>query len=612
MVFIKKIFQAVFILVCSVSVLQAQLVNVIDFGVKPNSFGDATPGVQQAIAACKGKPGATLVFPQGRYDFWPEKAERREYFISNTSTESECPSKIKTIGLLFENMNDLTIDGNNSLFVFHGKMITFAFSNCNNIKLQNVSEDFERPSMSELTFLDVKPNEAIVSINPASTYSIIDEKLVFYGEGWRMNDNFSILIDTVSGTNIYSSFGPVQNSKAVELAPYRIKLTGDFRNTNYKPGSILTIRDPIRDQVGMFINLSKNIQLHNVNMHYMHGLGIISQFSEDLKYTKVNITPSKGRAVASFADGMHFSGCKGKIEIDSCRFKGLHDDPINVHGTYLQITKVNSPTQLVVKFMHGQTYGFSAFFENDSIALIHSRMLKTAALGKVKSAKLISEREMLIDMEAPFKEEIKQGDCLENITWTPSLEVRNSRFESTNTRGLLVTTPKKVVIENNHFYRTGMYAIQIACDAGSWYESGAVNDVLIRHNIFEDCVYNFSDNSYAIALVPENHEEAKDYWVHRNIHIKENVFKVFDDLLVRAKSTQGLFFENNTVEHSSFVSPIRKGNTNKQPSFRLENCTKVVVKNNNYKLNEPVVLTECIKMKKQDITAEKKCQLVFN
>lgn len=598
------------------SCLHAQVVNVTDFGAKPNSFMDATESVKQAIDACRDKPGANLVFPKGRYDFWPDKAEAREYFISNTTTEEECPSKVKTIGMLFENMKDLTIEGNGSLFVFHGKMITWALDHCENIRMQHFTIDFERPTMSELTFLSVTPDEITARVHPDSRYAITDSTLYWYGNKWLANKQnyFSILTDTLEGTELYSSFHPLLESRITELEPFHLKFEGNFEQVNYRPGKTLTTRDHIRDHVGVFIHRSKNVSLTGITLHYMHGLGIVSQFSENLNYSKVNITPSRGRTIAGFADGMHFSGCKGYIRVDSCCFNGLHDDPMNIHGTFLRITQIHTPTQVTVRFMHGQTYGFPGFLERDTVGFVRATSIRTVGQTVVRNVSRISDREMLLDLSTPLPKEIGIGDCLENLTWTPSLDVRNCRFEMTNTRGLLITTPRKVTVENNYFYRTGMYAIQIACDAGSWYESGEVKDVLIRNNTFEECGYNRPSDNYVIAVNPENHEWEKGHYVHRNIRIEGNTFKVFDDLVMKAKSVDGLTFQNNKVEHSTWISPVgnRAAGTAAYPTFLLERCTNVLIKNNNWNLQESLRI-DCFGMKKNDLkTDTDKFMLKYN
>lgn len=570
---------------------------VTDFGIEPDSFEDAVPAVKKAIAACKPGEDIILSFPKGRYDFWWQTAEERNYYISNTSTEAECPSKIKKAGLLFERKNNITIEGNGSRFIFHGKMISFVFDHCDNIRLQNISIDFERPTMSEMTFVRVTDTLVTADIHPDSKFEIINNHLVFYGEGWRMKHDHAILVKPADGVLLYDAWQPFAKATATEVLPNRVMFKGQFTRQAYNPGDVLTIRDPIRDHVGAFINRSSNISLKNVTMHYMHGLGIISQFSEHLHYDNVQVVPSHKRQIAAFADAMHFSGCKGDIRIENCHFKGLHDDPVNVHGTHLQITQLKPPNKLTVKFMHGQTYGFEAFFPGDSVAFVKTSSLQVLNQARLKAARLISGREMELELASTIPSIVKKGDVLENITWTPNLTIRNSRFEGTNTRGLLVTTRRKVLIENNSFYRTGMHAILIANDAASWYESGPVYDITIRNNTFQECGYNSGENNAVIQIAPENHQFVKGYYVHKNIRIENNLFRIFNQPVISAKSVQNLTYRNNVVEKTSFMSTPKE---RIKPAFVFTAATQVNITQNQFVgLPKPVI--KLSKMNKKDI-----------
>ena len=535
--------------------VQAQHIDVATFGVVPDSFKDATAGVQQAIAACRDKPNAVISFQKGRYDFWPDQVEEHVYFITNSSTEDEYPSKKQKAGLFFKGMKNITIEGNDALFVFHGKMITWIFDGCENIRLQNVRIDYERPGMSEITIKEIGTGSITASVHPDSRFTITDGKLQWYGEKWVSSNFHAVLSDPATGVNLYSSWEPFLNSKAEVTGPFTVKFTGDFSNFKAKPGDVLSIRDRIRDHVGAFINRSKNISLHNVRMQYMHGLGIVSQFSENLYYDHVFIEPEKGsgRIMASSADGMQFSGCRGQIILDHCRFRGMHDDAVNVHGTHLQVTEIVSPASLKIRFMHGQTYGFEAFVSTDTVAFLNSASLKIFNMGIIKTAKLISEREMLVEFNSKVPDELKIGDALENVTWTPAFTLKNSRIEGTSTRGLLVTTRRKVRVENNVFYRTGMHAILIENDASGWFESGPVNDVTIQNNVFEECGYNSFPNNYVIHISPHNTRLVAGYQVHKNIRILNNTFKVYDYPLLSARSVDGLTFAGNKVIESDFM-----------------------------------------------------------
>lgn len=62
---------------------------VSDYGIHPYSYENQTERMQSVIEDCKKFKTKVLVFEKGRYDFWPEGAVRKEYFITNTSTEQE-------------------------------------------------------------------------------------------------------------------------------------------------------------------------------------------------------------------------------------------------------------------------------------------------------------------------------------------------------------------------------------------------------------------------------------------------------------------------------------------------------------------------------------------
>jgi hypothetical protein len=300
--------------------------------------------------------------------------------------------------------------------------------------------------------------------------------------------------------------------------------------------------------------------------------------------------------IASFADCFHFSGCSGLVSIDSCFTSGSHDDPINVHGTHLQITAVDARGAITVKFMHPQTYGFEAFFAGDSIAFINPQTLTAVGLAKLKTAKLINRREMVLEVEGDIPANIQPGLCIENLTCTPEVLIRNSRFERTNTRGLLITTRRKVVISNNTFFHTGMYPILIADDALSWFESGPVTDVTIANNTFDGCGYN--TGSGAINIAPENHTLLPGIAVHRNIRIINNIFKGGYNTVLSARSVQGLVFTGNNITQTGLTA-----NSAVPEAIQLTACKNVLITGNhfNYK-GSPVI--HAATMAKDDITTD--------
>lgn len=556
---------------------QQDTVRVADFGVKPYSYENQVEKLQAAIQACKEQKAKILVFEKGRYDFWPEGAKRKEYFITNTSTEKECPSKVKTIGLLFEDMEGLTVEGNDASLIFHGKMTMIAFSHCKQMKLHNLHIDFERPAGSEITYTKADDKGVEVAMHRDTRYEIADGKIHLYGEGWRSNRNHCIEYNPQNEHFFYSNgWNILSSSKATEIAPGIIRFSTpvDFRP---QIGNTLTVRDIIRDQVGMFIYESQDITLEKIKIHYMHGLGIVSQFTRNITMKEVNCTPRQDseRLLASSADFMHFSGCSGKVSIMNCRYAGAHDDPINVHGTNLRAIEQTNTQTLILRFMHGQSYGFQAFSEGDTVAFVKASTMKRFASAKVIATKRLTDRtvEITFDRAIP-KDLVLNHDCVENMSCTPEVEIRNCHFTRTSTRGILVTTPRKVVIAGNTFYKTGMSAILIEGDAEGWYESGPVKDVLIQNNTFIDCAYNGGPGNAIIALHPSNTIIDANCPVHKNVRIIGNRFQTWGNPVLYAKSTEEILFENNDITHNPGINAPHKD------LFILNGCKNVKIKNN--------------------------------
>lgn len=578
-IILKNLFLLLVIFSTSFTLLGQTTILASDFGVKQNSFTNASPGIRKAIESMKGKTNVTLQLPGGRIDIWPDGAFKKELYISN-STENDTLSKVKNIAFLLEGLHNITIDGNGALVMLHGKMESFVFLNSTNVILKNISFDYERPTMSELKIISVSSAEIKTEIHPDTRFYIENGKIGFYGEGWKSNAHHTISCDPATGVMKYSSFKPFLESQATQTACREVTFKGDFSKVDLRAGNVLTIRDPYRDNSGAFINLSKNIHLENVKMHYMHGMGIVSQFSENISLFKVEVAPrpESGRQIAAFADCFHFSGCKGKIIIDSCFTSGSHDDPINVHGTHLQITKIDAAKKITVRFMHHQTYGFDAFFAGDSISFVNPQTLMSLGLAKLKSAKLINLREMEIEVDGDLPANAKIDLCIENLTWTPEVIIRNSRFEKTNTRGLLITTRQKVLIENNTFFRTGMHAILIANDALSWFESGPVMDLTIRNNKFIQCGYNQNENGFVISIQPETHNFEKGDYIHSNIEISENEFQCLGEAVLFARSVNNLKFLNNKITYS----PLNIMSKTVDSNIALEHCKNLLFKDNTF------------------------------
>lgn len=116
------------------------VISVADFGLKPDTRENAVAYVQKAIEACRGKEPVTLVFPEGRYDFWPQYAHEKNYYETNTYDVFP-----KRLAMLFEGLHNITVDGNGSQFVMHDRIQPITVENCDGVTLKNFSIDWDIP-----------------------------------------------------------------------------------------------------------------------------------------------------------------------------------------------------------------------------------------------------------------------------------------------------------------------------------------------------------------------------------------------------------------------------------------------------------------------------------
>lgn len=129
--------------------LNPKIIDLSNYGVLPNTGNNSTALVNKAIQSILSKIGKKepiiLKFKKGRYDFHPEGALVREYYISNHDQDNP-----KTVGMAFENCDNITIDGQGSDFIYHGRMLPIALIENKNLTLKNIHIDFERPQICQV------------------------------------------------------------------------------------------------------------------------------------------------------------------------------------------------------------------------------------------------------------------------------------------------------------------------------------------------------------------------------------------------------------------------------------------------------------------------------
>ncbi|PQJ29471.1 right-handed parallel beta-helix repeat-containing protein [Rubritalea profundi] len=500
-------------------------------------------------------------FASGRYDFHTKNLCRRKFNISNTNASPEAD---KLIAIFLQDTKHINVAGPGADIICRGKMMEVCIDRCENVTVSGLSFDYQHPTVTEYKIVVVGDGYVDLQIHKDSQYAIDGGKLTWKGEGWSFVGGLGQELN-LETNEVRRRRDPLNGLTMKELKPFLVRASGKHK---MKAGHIYQIREPFRDYAAVFTRRSKDITWKDVHFRFLHGMGLVNQFSENLTFDGVKIAPdpASGRTTAAWADGIQVSGCKGKLLVKDCVFSGAHDDAINIHGTHLRLTEKVSDRQIKVKFIHNQTYGFMAFNAGDDVEFIRWDSLKPYSANKVKDAKLLNPKEMLLTLEKPFPADFKEKDVLENVTWTPEVEIRGCIISRIPTRGFLITTRRKVLVEDNTFNVTHMSAILLEDDARGWFESGCVRDMTIRNNRFIRCA------EPVVNINPQNGKPNNA--VHQNIRIEGNHFVLRGKTSVKGHSSTGLTVTGNTT----YSEPIGDDAS----SIKIIDCEDVKISNNRY------------------------------
>ena len=484
------------------------------------------------------------------------------YFCSNTAKKHENPNGIRYSAIFLKDKKDITIKGNGAVILVHGKMTPMLFDRCENITVENLVIDYFCPTMTEFKILRSNNNTAEIEINHDCRFKVEKNEIIWQGEDDEKGKPYWEGKSYVRGryvkifdpeTNLAKDF-PRENlefKKVEVLSENVLRVTAKNKDADFPEGSIIQTRSIVRDQTGSFFERSRNLVFKNLRMKFMHGLGIVSQFCENVSFIDCDFTPAEHRTTASTADFFQFSGCKGKLILDNVKAWGAHDDFVNVHGTHLRIIKKNEKKKtIVVRFMHPETWGFQAFEKGDKLEFIKWDTLKPFGETEVLDFERLNDTDIKLYLTNLVPGIEKGKDVVENATWTPDLYVRNCSFGTTSGRGILCTTRGEVIIENNTFDSLFGPALLIEDDCNFWFESGYTRKIIFRNNTVRRCEHApMWEGAPAIRYSPKVMDESSDHFVHGELVLTGNKFlephsdkhNIYLTYLEKAEITDNIF-----------------------------------------------------------------------
>ena len=592
----KKVLFATLILVAFALVSCGEKVyHASDFGVVPNTGEDMTEEVAKAIAVikaeCKGKP-AVLEFKAGEYNFYPDSANVREYYISNHDQDNP-----KRVAIALEGVKNLTLRGEScgrrADFYMNGRMLPIAMADCENCEIQFVGIDTRSPQITQVEVIenDVENGYITYRVAPYVNYKIDNGRLLVFGSNWAFVPCWGIAFDGHTKHIVYTTSDIGVGTSGVEEVEPRV-IRAPWRDHRLVKGTVIAMRSYQRPTPGIFVSECKNTAITHTTVYYAEGMGLLAQMSENITLDYFEVaTRDDSRYFTTQADATHFSGCKGVISSCNGLYEGMMDDAINVHGTYLRVVQRLDDNTLVGRYMHGQAYGFYWGGAGDSVQFVRSDVMEITEGNRVVEIApydkelLAGCKEFKIKFEKTLPMDIANGTYgIENLEWTPEVVFNGNTIRNNRARGALFSTPKRTVVEENLFDHTSGTAILLCGDCNGWFETGACRDVVIRNNRFVNALTSmFQFTNGVISIYPEIPDLASQTkYFHggdgKGVVIENNLFETFDAPIVYAKSLDGLVFRNNKIIQNNDFKPFHWN----RYRFLLDKVTNVTIENNEF------------------------------
>ncbi len=541
-------------------------------GATADDRSDCTPAVQVALARCRSEGIHTLVFPKGRYDFFPARATERYLAVSNNDPG------MKRIAFPLVGVSDLVIDGQGADLVFHGIIVPFVLDGAHHITLRNLSIDWQRPFHSEGVVVAADAGGVELTFSDEFPYQIAGGRFVPQGDNQQgIEIDNALEFDTTlreTAFQVSDNYGFADKVVASAVAPGRVRFSGKFSTPQPHVGNLMALMPNHRLAPAIVILESHDVRLQDVTIFHAGAMGVIAQRSSELALERLVVAPRPGgkRLISATADATHFSGCGGAITMTGCRFENQIDDATNVHGIYTRVTARPDARSVEVKLMHPQQYGVRVADVGDLMQFIHADTLAGYHRAAVTAVRVINQEYTVLTFAEPLPAELRLTDGVLDLRWSADFTARGNRSRGNRARGFLISTAGRVLIEDNDFHVPGS-AIIIAGDANYWFESGPVADVTIRGNRFTACGYGTWGRA-TIAIEPEIRAEHRGLpRYHHGIRIVGNAFEVVDNRVLFAHSVAGLQCTGNTFTPSATYPPTHA----EAKRFTVTDCDDVML-----------------------------------
>ena len=528
---------------------------------------NATPSVVSALAELKQVGGGILRFEKGDYHFYEDGTERIFYAVSNNSAGE------KKIVFSLRDMDGITVDGNGSRFIIHGRIFPFAVDRCQNVTIKNIYFDRDVSPHISLRVRNVTKEGFGLEIDRKKVSFYVEDGSLSFIRPWGEVSGKTSVLSLHSADRIRVRYLLTGDCSArydhlptafmwadATETEWGVNLTcrsvDGAQPCLYEEGEHLSLfLDGGRENDLLFFTECESVRIENVTVRQAMGMGIIAQLCRNItvKGLRTEYDESVG-GVTFTADAMHFVNCDGDLEISDCHVTHSEDDILNVHGIYTLLDSADKDS-LSVKLMHHEQRGFCPYRHGDLLRLIDQSDMGIVGKFRVDSYAIEGKEKDRIRLMGAWE----HGDfpslagkiiLVENPSRMPNLHLHHNTFF--HFPHLRISGGGNILVEHNHLEQCKSAALLMDL-AVYWYESGRIRNLVFRKNKLVDCNALGVPNGFIQIGVSgfENQDAPK---IHERIEISDNEFIGVKNRAITAGGVKELILRDNKSDSENGLS----------------------------------------------------------
>lgn len=461
--------------------------------------------------------------------------------------DTEIPNQPTHIQL--RNAKNLTIEGNNSLFIFERQASCLKLSRCDNLTIKNLQFDFDPLPYTQGTVVALDDKNRTIEYKPDPGFPF-PELMIEQKVSWRKSTKTTkrlLLWDRKTGLIKPNQMGMdiPQSKNAITKLPngnYRVKVWvwwgRSLKEAQFAVGDAITMWS--RAGRGIRAELCDKVVFDNVDIYsagFVSYVGYLGKGPIIIRNCDLKVRPGTTRLMSGNADGYNIRGTLYGAVIENCTAEAIGDDCINLQGVYYKVFEKISPTELIVAktpehdglnavwhFISGNPWkdkeqpqlknqkswayqGKARVLSKEPIIYTipkDRKMHKWAAASRYTPGKKYPA--LKVKLDAPVPADSNTIFWSENSILKGSV-IRNNVFHNNLARGIRLQTIGCTVENNKISYTTGA-SMTLAGQPGFWGESTNCQDIIIRNNIFKDSG-QFGGNAAVVMVVEGNPEVAE-------------------------------------------------------------------------------------------------------